>query len=300
MSLAILTSSVAGAQDSGAAAVASASLDHVPVAVTDLEEASERYRQLGFTLQTGRVHPNTIENAFVKFRDGTMLELISASEPRDSLARWYLNLLKSREGAAFVSLRTDDMTAVLRHLESAGFRMEDSGPNSKAFRTAALDEAEPLRRLFFIQYLNPAPATAASVRHDNTALGVRSVWIATHDLAQDTDRMATLGLRPGDVVPFQAVDGLGRAFPLDVGSLVLVAPTKVAGWTAEFIETWGPGIMGITLAVGDVDQAASTIQQRTGRRYQIRSLAGRGRAILVPPGLSHGVWIEMLEPERTE
>jgi hypothetical protein len=41
-------------------------LDHVPVAVTDLATAAERYRRLGSTLKPGRPHDNGIQNRHVK------------------------------------------------------------------------------------------------------------------------------------------------------------------------------------------------------------------------------------------
>jgi catechol 2,3-dioxygenase-like lactoylglutathione lyase family enzyme len=62
-------------------------LDHIPIAVADLERAAERYRRLGFTLKPGRAHKNGIRNQHAKFADGTELELITAPEGRDSLTR---------------------------------------------------------------------------------------------------------------------------------------------------------------------------------------------------------------------
>jgi hypothetical protein len=58
-------------------------LDHIPLAVTDLVVAAERYRQLGFTLKQGRPHENGIRNQHVKFRDAG---LKSSSSPLLKLA----------------------------------------------------------------------------------------------------------------------------------------------------------------------------------------------------------------------
>lgn len=49
-------------------------LDHINIAVVDLEAAAERYRDLGFSLKPGARHTNGIRNRHVKFPDGTELE----------------------------------------------------------------------------------------------------------------------------------------------------------------------------------------------------------------------------------
>jgi hypothetical protein len=59
-----------------------AGVDHIPVAVTDLAAAGERYRALGFTLKPGRPHANSISNLHAKHADGTEIELLTAAEPR--------------------------------------------------------------------------------------------------------------------------------------------------------------------------------------------------------------------------
>jgi hypothetical protein len=64
-------------------------LDHIPIAVADLERAAERYRALGFALKPGRPHENGIRNEHAKFTDGTELELITAPAARDELTSTY-------------------------------------------------------------------------------------------------------------------------------------------------------------------------------------------------------------------
>src|SRR5688572_23728877 len=69
--------------------------DHVSIAVRDLEGGKSTYRdQLGFSLKPGRLHPNSINNAHIKFADGSALELITASTPNDPLAAHYLAFLR--------------------------------------------------------------------------------------------------------------------------------------------------------------------------------------------------------------
>jgi catechol 2,3-dioxygenase-like lactoylglutathione lyase family enzyme len=80
-----------------------AGLDHIPIAVKDLEAAAARYRQLGFALKPGRPHENGIRNQHVKFPDGTELELITAPKAVDALTATYSRHLASGDRPAFLA-----------------------------------------------------------------------------------------------------------------------------------------------------------------------------------------------------
>ena len=43
-------------------------IDHVPIAVNDLEQAAAAYRRLGFVLKPGRPHANGIRNLHASSR----------------------------------------------------------------------------------------------------------------------------------------------------------------------------------------------------------------------------------------
>jgi hypothetical protein len=77
-------------------------LDHIPVAVRDLERATATYRALGFTLKPGRDHANRIRNAHVKFPTGAGIELLTAPEAIDGLSTHYVDFLRAGEGPAFI------------------------------------------------------------------------------------------------------------------------------------------------------------------------------------------------------
>ncbi|MCA1650368.1 MAG: VOC family protein [Acidobacteria bacterium] len=79
-------------------------LDHIPIAVANLEQAADRYKALGFALKPGRPHDNGIRNQHVKFRDGTELELITAPEARDALTTKYRVISPWVTGRRFLAL----------------------------------------------------------------------------------------------------------------------------------------------------------------------------------------------------
>src|SRR5687767_7924561 len=78
-------------------------LDHIPVAVRDLEAASATYRALGFSLKPGRPHANGIRNAHVKFPNGAGIELLTVPAAVDPLSTTYVKMIRAGEGPAFLS-----------------------------------------------------------------------------------------------------------------------------------------------------------------------------------------------------
>ena len=292
--LPVVSASTLTAQDTP---ITVARLDHVPIAVRDLDLAAASYTALGFTATPGRLHSNTIRNVFLKLRDGTHLELITATEARDSLSQWYLEVLEHREGGTFLSLATDSMAAVVSHLAGRGVDFSDTGPGAKAFRIVALMEPEPLRRVFFIQYVDRPADPDTTLVHANTAVGLAAVWLVVRDIASTTRRLEALGWSAGSVVSMQPLNGLGREFPLARGAMILVSPTDLRGITASFLDQQGESIMGMTVLVEDVVRAREVVAMGVGRRFPVVMVPGTGRSFWVPPGLARGMWIEFLEPE---
>ena len=60
-------------------------LDHIPLAVNDLEASRADFEALGFVLKPGRRHENGLRNLHAKFPDGTEIELITVGAATDAL-----------------------------------------------------------------------------------------------------------------------------------------------------------------------------------------------------------------------
>ncbi|MBC9909023.1 VOC family protein [Chitinophaga varians] len=129
------------AQTSGQPVIAG--VDHIPVAVRDLDSAAARFKALGFALKPGRSHTNGIRNMHVKFTDGTELELITATDARDELTTAYRQHLAKGEGPAFLALYTPDKAALIRLLKRSGLAFD----TADGFPTMAAHG--PLPYLFF-------------------------------------------------------------------------------------------------------------------------------------------------------
>jgi catechol 2,3-dioxygenase-like lactoylglutathione lyase family enzyme len=77
---------------------ASMLLDHLVIAVTDLQQAISDYRELGFNVAQGGRHQHApTQNALIYFADGTYLELIEWTAPAPG-EKWYERLSRHGEG----------------------------------------------------------------------------------------------------------------------------------------------------------------------------------------------------------
>jgi methylmalonyl-CoA/ethylmalonyl-CoA epimerase len=101
-------------------------IDHVGIAVTDLEEAVERYRRsLGVEpSHRERVHDQGVEE--VLFQVGTsFVQLLGALGPDTPVGSF---LATRGPGVHHVAYRVDDVAAALAHLRSEGVRLVDETP----------------------------------------------------------------------------------------------------------------------------------------------------------------------------
>lgn len=203
-------------------------IDHVPVAVGDLESAGERYRELGFTLKPGRHHDNGIRNLHAKFPDGTEIELITAPSAPDALTRTYRKHLKAGDGPAFLAFFEAPDAQVER-------RLEDAKIGVPAYVFFGRGNSSPTDRPeHFI--------------HANSAYALTRVWLAGDDLSAERRLLTGLGARfRRDAVDFpQRTDAEIAEFAH--GSVVLVP--------GRYQIVRGRPIVGITVAVRDLDAAA--------------------------------------------
>ncbi len=95
-------------------------LDHVVIAVHDLDRSSDDYRALGFTVQPGGQHPGrTSHNALIVFEDGAYFELIAwqASAPEE---RWWRVLQGHGEGLVDFALLPLETTAAIAAARARG------------------------------------------------------------------------------------------------------------------------------------------------------------------------------------
>ena len=147
-------------------------LDHIPVAVRDLEAASATYRALGFALKPGRAHANGIRNAHVKFPDGAGIELLSVPAAVDPLSTGSADMIRAGDGPAFLSFHAREGAALHAALRAGGYAFSDDG--------GLIDLQSPeLGFLFWIQDNRSPTNRPEHFAHPNGATALSAVWLAT-------------------------------------------------------------------------------------------------------------------------
>lgn len=211
-------------------------LDHIVIAVADLERTIADYRSLGFTVQPGGSHPGrTSHNALVVFEDGAYLELIAWTQPNPA-ERWNVELVKHGEGFMDFALIPEDVPQAVAQAQARGLPLDgpiDGGrlrPDGRKLewrtgRQATFDLP------FLCGDVTPRDLrvpTGTVRRHANGAVGVASVVVAVRDLDTSLRRYeALLGAR-ADPPPrvAHAAAGLRKAtITLDGCAVVLAMPS---------------------------------------------------------------------------
>jgi catechol 2,3-dioxygenase-like lactoylglutathione lyase family enzyme len=291
-------------------------LDHVGIAVKDLDATTHIYHDLlGFNRPTEGKLPNGIRNVNYYFADSTYLETLVYWDR--TKAEWLASFTDKHSGALFAVLSAFSPEDTAEYLSRRGIQMgatfsgtiqtagEDAMPEEK-WKTFFLPEGalpgDPLS-LYFIAYKRGPreeflqklqdPKARRLFFHKNTAVGLRAVWFAVPDLAAASKAYAAIGLPPRRPFTDDALGADGQIFAAGLGEIRLLAPRTPDGLVAQFLhERGGPGIIGVTLAAGNVHTAATVIAEGTG--VPMPSYDGLlGNSIRVGPDITQGVWIEL-------
>jgi catechol 2,3-dioxygenase-like lactoylglutathione lyase family enzyme len=183
-------------------------LDHIVIAVHDLESAIADYTALGFQVLRGGDHPGrTTHNALVVFQDGSYFELIAWRAPSPE-ERWWQLLQRHGEGIVDFALLPRSTAITVEEAKARGLALDgplDGGrvrPDGERLRwqTARPATAD---LPFLCGDLTPralrVPEGDART-HPNGALGVASLALAVHDLDATLERYrALLGDGHGEV-----------------------------------------------------------------------------------------------------
>lgn len=221
-------------------------LDHIIVAVSDLDQAIADFRTLGFTTFFGGVHAGgETHNALICLADGSYIELIA---PTDSaLPPSSSPYLGRGKGFAGYAMRVEDMAAQATQMESRGLAFD--GP--KAGGRARTDgQMLRWRTLFFPATLSPfliiddtprtlrVPDDADKLTHANGALGIDQLIVAVVDFAEAAARYAAI--LDQSPQPGPAIEGADtRNFQLDGGVITIAAPNDDRGPIADHLRDYG-------------------------------------------------------------
>lgn len=249
-------------------------LDHIVIAVHDLEQSIIDYGALGFQVLRGGDHPGRVtHNALVVFADGSYFELIAFRSPAPD-ERWWQLLQKHGEGIVDFALLPQDTAATVASAKDRGLELLgplDGGrlrPDGEQLRWQTARPPSP-DLPFLCGDLTPrrlrVPEGEARV-HPNGARGVASLAIAVDDLDATLVRYRALlgeGAQAHGVSLGEAVSLPGRGeriaiLRLGASSLVLSSPREVAGLPfsplAAHLALRGQGPYALVLHTSQTDQ----------------------------------------------
>ncbi|NMM45565.1 VOC family protein [Rhodospirillaceae bacterium KN72] len=142
-------------------------IDHLVLAVSNLDRAAETYETLGFTVTPRAIHPWGTSNRLVQLQ-GSFLEIIEVAEPENlfphgprsfSFGTYLDSYLKSREGLAMLVFESRDAQADRDQFAERGL------PDLDRFdfeRQAILPDGEKVRVAFSLAFV-PPPETPEAV-----------------------------------------------------------------------------------------------------------------------------------------
>jgi catechol 2,3-dioxygenase-like lactoylglutathione lyase family enzyme len=230
-------------------------IDHLVIAVKDLDVAIRNYSALGFTVVRGGRHPIGTHNALIALQDGSYLELIAfltGAPPHP----WYRRIERGG-GLVDYCMQTDDLTADVERLRRAGVAMNEPSPLTRerpdGYRVAwVLSIPQPPfngAMPFLIKDETPRDERVPRERaHPNGATGIRSVTVAVDDAARAA-RYWEEALQTRSA-PCERADLGGRGARVAVGphEVVVLAPSDSSGALARFLAANGPSPYEATLA----------------------------------------------------
>lgn len=248
-------------------------LDHIVVAVHDLDKTIADYTALGFHVLRGGNHPGrTSHNALVVFADGAYFELIAFKQPSPD-ERWWRQLDAFGEGIVDFALLPPNTATTVAEAAERGLQLQgplDGGrlrPDGE--RLSWQTARSPTQDLpFLCGDITPrglrVPEGDARV-HANGATGVSSLAIAVFDLDASLVRWRAL---LGDDAVGQAAavpGGDARIAVIQLGttSLILSSPRGARGEVtsplARHLATRGEGPYALVLRTEDASQSGAAL-----------------------------------------
>jgi catechol 2,3-dioxygenase-like lactoylglutathione lyase family enzyme len=283
------------------------SIDHLVVAVRDLDRAAHLYERLGFQVGGKNRHPWGTENRLIQF-DGSFIELIAVGEGADipphgprafSFGAFIRDYLARREGLAMLALSTVDANSDAASFAKADIgafepfffsrrgRRPDGSETEVAFTlTFAHDPQAPDAGFFVCQHHFPNNFRNAALQtHPNEGEAISAVVLAAE---QPQAHRAFLERFAGAAPASKAGHDLSLA--LSHGRIDVVMPDDAAELYGSIdVDPHRAAFAAFAVRVPDVRYVAIRLDaggapyQHIGSRLVVPASAARGVAIAFEP-----------------
>lgn len=258
------------------------SLDHVVIAVSDLDEATADYTALGFTVIRGGEHADGVTaNVLVVLEDGAYLELIAFRRPEPG-RRWSDVYHSAGEGLLDHALLPSDIAADVAAAQGRGLDIESPLPGGRIRPDGERLEWKTARSPspdvpFLCGDVTPRRLRVqdgAEVRtQPNGVTGIAEIVLAVTDVEASARRYAALlGSSAAPVADATVGGAPARIARLTLGGgtlVTLAGPTGEAGELAASLQDRGQGPFAVIFrgaGPADLDRRKSR-----GARLSIRA-----------------------------
>jgi catechol 2,3-dioxygenase-like lactoylglutathione lyase family enzyme len=221
-------------------------IDHIVIAVPELDAAIRSYGDAGFTVVRGGRHNIGTHNALIAFADGAYLELIAFLNPIPGHP-WHA-ALEHGGGIVDFCMQTDDLAGDVDLLRRAGTAMNDPNPMTRdrpdGFRVAwVLATPRPPfngQVPFLIRDETARDERVPRERtHRNGITGIASITIAVADVGAASRYYARVLGRPGAPIQCSGLDASGVRFAIGPHAVELIAPKGPDGPIAAWLRARG-------------------------------------------------------------
>ena len=229
-------------------------IDHLVVAVPDLDTAIRNYTELGFTVVPGGRHPIGTHNALISFADESYIELIAFYEPSPD-HRWWAPL---QDGGGLVDfcMQTDDLGGDTAAFRQAGVLIEDPTPLSRvrpdgyklSWVLSIPHDAHRGVAPFLIQDETPREERVPrQMTHRSQVRGIGTVTVAVRDVAPVRRWYARVLGAGGQDVSRDDLAAAGVLFTSGPHALQFLAPRGPGSPLTGWLEARGPSPYAATL-----------------------------------------------------
>ncbi len=266
--------------------------------------------KLGFQVRPGR-NPDGVANRYVRFEDGSYLELFGIERPDATLdpgMQADQSSLQGGPGARTFGLRSSILEQAHALLQAQDFvptpifsaslnDPDGDGPSQPPrWRLFAFERPALSSHLFYIDYatLEATPARTVDTRvayeQPNGARALTGIWLLSSDADADRRQLGRMGFDVATPVRLEQINAQGYSVPVGSKQLLVLQPAG-PGIAADALREGGPQLLGISIEVQDIDRAQRRIERGYGARVS-RYPGEKGEAFLAPTRSDLGLLVE--------
>jgi len=289
-------------------------IDHVVIAVPDLERATQQYRRLGFDVHPGGEHPGMGTHNAIAFNEADYVELLAIRDPAEQQAAarragsWVAGLdafIAAGGGIRYVVVQSDDLAADVAAMRARGVDVSDAAEGRRVtqsgqelrWRMAVPGPRNPLP-IFFIEHLTPlAERRGAAPSHPNAVYTLERTYIVSDDIESAAALYArVLGMPQPAITKGTVIMSNMAVFQIGPTGLGVVQP-YAAGPASDALERRGPGPFQALYRTKSMG-AAERWMKSQGLPPLQRGVRNTGEvAMLATPAEACGAYIGFVGPE---